>query len=353
MPIPRDSISKCALLACLVAMPWAPACSGGAPTSPATTSDAAPPGMRWIPGGEFTMGSDAPGAHPNEAPPHRVRVDGLWMDETPVTNAEFARFVAATDYVTIAERPVDWEQLQKDVQPGTPKPPDEELAPGSLVFTPTAQRVPLDDLTGWWRWQKGANWRQPEGPGSSIAGKDQHPVVQIAWHDAMAYAAWAQKRLPTEAEWEYAARGGRQGTRFAWGDELRPGGKSMANIWSGTFPVQDTGEDGFAGVSPVRSFPPNGYGLYDMGGNVWNWCSDWFRSDAHAAAPSEGCLVNPPGPRDSYDATDPYAKKRVIKGGSFLCCASHCESYRPSARRGTPPDTGSSHVGFRCAQSRE
>ncbi|MCY2959384.1 MAG: formylglycine-generating enzyme family protein [Planctomycetota bacterium] len=326
-------------------------CAACADTTSVAATEAAPPGMRWIPGGEFTMGSDAPGANPNEAPPHRVRVDGFWLDETAVTNAEFARFVEATKYVTVAERPVDWEEMKKTVAPGTPKPSEDMLAPGSLVFTPTKEPVPLDNLYGWWRWQHGANWRQPEGPGSSIAGRESHPVVQVAWEDAVAYAKWAGKRLPTEAEWEFAARGGLEGKRFAWGDEFRPDGKAMANIYTGTFPVKDTGEDGFAGTAPVKSFPPNGYGLYDMAGNVWNWCSDWFRSDAHVLAAPEGCCQNPVGPRDSWDATDPLAPKRVIKGGSFLCCASYCESYRPSARRGTPPDTGSSHVGFRCAKS--
>ncbi|MBL8860761.1 MAG: formylglycine-generating enzyme family protein [Planctomycetes bacterium] len=338
-------------LACTLVVAGALGCADGAPASHAAASESAPPGMRWIPGGEFTMGSDDPTAHPNERPAHRVRVDGFWMDETAVTNAEFARFVAATGYVTVAERAVDWEQLKQDLPPGTPKPPDADLAPGSLVFTPARERVPLSDLSGWWRWQQGACWKHPAGPGSTIDGQPEHPVVHVAWDDAVAYATWAGKRLPTEAEWEFAARGGRYGTRFAWGDELRPGGKPMANIWSGTFPVEDTAEDGFAGVAPVRSFPPNGYGLYEMGGNVWNWCSDWFRSDAFARRSASGCLENPPGPRDSWDATDPLAKKRVIKGGSYLCCASYCESYRPSARRGTPPDTGSSHVGFRCARS--
>jgi formylglycine-generating enzyme required for sulfatase activity len=325
--------------------------NGCADATQAAAGRDAPPGMRWIAGGEFTMGSEAEGANPNEAPTHRVRVDGFWIDETAVTNAEFARFVEATGWVTIAERPVDWEAMKATVPPGTPKPPPEMLEPGSLVFTPTQGEVSLSDLSNWWRWQSGASWRHPEGPGSTIVGRESHPVVQVAWDDAVAYTAWAKKRLPTEAEWEVAARGGLENKRYAWGDEFRPGGKSMANTYTGKFPVRDTAEDGFAGTAPVRSFPANAYGLYDMGGNVWNWCSDWFRSDAHALAAPEGCCQNPPGPRDSWDATDPLAPKRVIKGGSFLCNPSYCESYRPSARRGTPPDTGSSHVGFRCALS--
>jgi len=327
-------------------------CASCSDKSHASAPDSAPPGMRWIPGAEFTMGSAAQGAHPNEAPEHRVRVDGFWMDECAVTNAEFARFVDATKYVTVAEKAVDWEQMSKTVEPGTPKPPDEALAPGSLVYTPTKETVPLDNLSGWWRWQLGADWRHPEGPGSAIVGREMHPVVHIAWDDAVAYAAWAEKRLPTEAEWEHAARGGLVGKRYAWGDEFRPGGKAMANTYTGTFPMKDTAEDGYAGTAPVKSFPPNAYGLYDMGGNVWNWCSDWFRSDAHALAAPEGCGQNPSGPRESWDASDPLSPKRVIKGGSYLCNPSYCESYRPSARRGTPPDTGSTHVGFRCVKSR-
>ncbi len=320
-------------------------------TAPANTDANAHAGMKWIAGGEFTMGSAAPGANPNEAPEHQVRVDGFWIDETAVTNAQFAQFVDATSYVTVAEKPVDWEAIKVQVPPGTPKPADEDLAPGSLVFTPSEAEIPLNDLSRWWRWQLGADWRHPEGPDSTIVGREQHPVVQIAWDDAVAYAAWAKKRLPTEAEWEFAARGGAAHTRFAWGDEFRPSGKAMANTYTGKFPVRDTAEDGFAGTAPVKSFPANGYGLYDMGGNVWNWCSDWFRSDAHVLAAPEGCCQNPAGPRESWDATDPLAPKRVIKGGSYLCCPSYCESYRPSARRGTPPDTGSTHVGFRCALS--
>lgn len=320
-------------------------------SDPLAASSSAPPGMRLVPAGEYTMGSSAEYANANEGPPHRVRVDAFFLDEASVTNADFARFVEATKYVTVAEKPVDWEAIARTLPEGTPKPPDEMLAPGSLVFTPTKTEVPLDDLGGWWRWQNGASWRHPEGPGSTIVGRETHPVVHVAWDDAVAYAAWAKKRLPTEAEWEYAARGGLEGKRYAWGDELVLDGKPMANTYTGTFPVRDTGADGYAGTAPVKSFPPNGYGLYDMGGNVWNWCSDWFRTDAHALAPQKGCCENPPGPKDSWDASDPLAPKRVIKGGSYLCNPSYCESYRPSARRGTPQDTGSTHVGFRCAKS--
>jgi len=252
------------------------------------------------------------------------------MDQTPVTNAEFSRFVRETGYVTTAEKPVDWEELRKQVPPGTPKPADELLKPGSLVFTPPNHPVELTNLANWWTWTTGANWRHPLGPGSSIEGHDNDPVVQVSYDDAAAYAKWAGKRLPTEAEWEFAARGGTSGTRYYWGNELIKDGRYMANTFTGEFPHKNTAADGFAGVSPVKSFPPNGYGLYDMAGNVWNWTSTPFQE-----TPS-----TPP---------DPF--RRVIKGGSFLCSPIYCESYRPSARRGTPYDTGSGHVGFRCVMS--
>jgi formylglycine-generating enzyme required for sulfatase activity len=312
-----------------------------------------PNGMVWVPGGEFTMGSDAERTMKNEHSAHRVRVDGFWMDPTPVTNAQFRAFLNATGYVTTAERPVDWEEMKKQVPAGTPKPPPEMLQPGSLVFTPPGHEVDLRDLGQWWSWTSGASWRHPQGPASSIEGKDSYPVVQVSWDDAAAYAKWAGKRLPTEAEWEWAAWGGRaQTTRYAWGNDFRPGGKFMVNTYSGTFPVKDTADDGFAGVAPVKSFPANGYGLYDMSGNVWNWTADRYRSDAHALSVArlkqtgETCCVNPSGPVTT-------SIERVIKGGSFLCSESYCESYRPSARRGTPSDTGSEHVGFRCVVSAE
>jgi formylglycine-generating enzyme required for sulfatase activity len=308
-------------------------------------------GMRWIPAGEFTMGSDDPHNMPNEHPAHRVRVDGFWMDEHDVTNAQFRRFVEATGYVTMAERKPRWEDLKKELPPGAPRPDDSKLQPGSLVFTPTNGPVPLSDLSGWWRWVPGACWRHPEGPKSTIEGRENHPVVHVSWDDAVAYAKWAGKRLPTEAEWEYAARGGLEGKRFSWGDEFRPSGKYMANTYQGEFPIKDTGDDGFVGTSPVGSFPPNGYGLYDMAGDVWQWCSDWYRADVHAQEAAIGCCSNPPGPSDSFEPSDPYQPRRVVKGGSYLCNVSYCESYRPSARRGTPPDTGTSHTGFRCVVS--
>jgi formylglycine-generating enzyme required for sulfatase activity len=296
-----------------------------------TTRPAAPAGMVLIPAGTFTMGTDAARAMPNERPARRATVESFYIDAYDVTNRQFRAFVDATGYVTTAERPIDWDELKKQVPPGTPKPPDELLKPGALVFTPPEQAVDLRDLSNWWTWTAGASWRHPQGPRSTIEGKDDHPVVQVSWDDAVAYATWAGKRLPTEAEWEYAARGGAAtNTRYAWGDEFEPGGKSMANTYTGRFPYHDTAEDGFAGPSPVTSFPPNGYGLYDMAGNVWNWTADGYRERPDA---------------------EPDKFRRVIKGGSFLCHPSYCESYRPTARRGTPHDTGSGHVGFRCAMS--
>ena len=306
------------------------------------------------------MGSDAPYALPNERPAHRVKVSPFLMDIRPVTNDDFAKFVKATGYRTIAERPVDWEVMKHQVPPGTPKPADEMLVPGSLVFHPTKGPVPLDDLSVWWEWMPGACWNHPEGPGSTLEGRGNLPVVQVAWEDAAAYAAWAGKRLPTEAEWEVAARGGLEGKRYAWGDEEHPGGRWMANRWNGAFPWRNDGVNGFRGVAPAGSFPPNGYGLFDMAGNVWNWCSDLYRADTfadrirdhHACCDPKGPTAprgEAPMPGDPSPADVPGAEQRVAKGGSFLCSPDYCESYRPSARRGMPPDTGTSHVGFRCA----
>jgi formylglycine-generating enzyme required for sulfatase activity len=327
-----------------------PAVATAPPVGPMKEPGATPPAMAWIPGGEFTMGTDDPQAHPAERPAHRVKVGGFWIDATEVTNAEFGRFVEATHYVTTAERPVDWEVMKSQVPPGTPKPPDDQLVPGSLVFTPPDRPVPLDDITNWWKWVPGANWRHPEGPSSSIEVKDDHPVVHVSWDDATAYAKWAGKRLPTEAEWELAARGGLESKTYAWGNEFRPGGKTLANTWQGHFPESNTDADGFPRTSPVKSFPPNGFGLYDMIGNVWEWCADWYRPDAYALASHSGPgpAVNPTGPEQSYDPEEPFQPKRVTRGGSFLCSENYCSNYRPSARRGTATDSGMSHLGFRC-----
>jgi sulfatase modifying factor 1 len=246
--------------------------------------------------------------------------------------------------------------MKKQVPAGTPKPPDEMLKPGSLVFTPPDHPVDLRDMSNWWTWTTGASWQHPQGPKSNLDGKDSYPVVQVSWDDAVAYAKWAGKRLPTEAEWEYASRGGTSGTRYYWGNDFELNGKFMCNTFTGEFPYKNTAEDGFAGVAPVKSFPPNGYGLYDMAGNVWQWTADLYRADAHAqsvadlAKSGEACCVNPAGPTECFNPTNGVANavERVTKGGSYLCNANYCESYRPTARRGTPPDTGTEHIGFRC-----
>ncbi len=317
--------------------------SAGVPT-------VAPPGMKWIPAGEFVMGS-GPGAIGNERPAHRVKLSGFWMDEHEVTNAEFARFVKASGYVTTAEKAPDWEEMKTQLPPDTPRPDAALLVPGALVFTAPATAVPLDDASAWWRWVPGADWRHPEGPSSTIDGKDDHPVIHVSWDDASAYARWAGKRLPTEAEWEYASRGGLSGKRFAWGDEAPIGGPPRANIFQGEFPSRNTKADGFERTAPVKSFAPNGYGLYDMAGNVWEWCSDWYRADAYRHLANQDVVIDPRGPSESLDPSEPHAVKRVIRGGSFLCHESYCESYRTAARRGNAPDTGMSHLGFRCAIS--
>jgi formylglycine-generating enzyme required for sulfatase activity len=309
--------------------------------------------MVWITGGEFMMGTDEQESYGHERPAHRVRVSGFWMDVTEVTNAQFRQFVEATGYVTVAERRPDWEELKKQLPPGTPKPPDEKLVPGSLVFTPPAGPVPLNNMGRWWAWTPGANWRHPSGPQSNIDGRDDYPVVQVCYDDVIAYAKWAGKRLPTEAEWEFAARGGLQAKRYAWGEDFRPDAKFMANTWQGHFPDKNTCEDGFVALAPVKSFPPNGYGLYDTIGNVWEWCSDWYRADTYIADAKRGLVENPSGPDKSLDPNDPYQPKRVTRGGSYICGSDYCLNYRPSARQASAPDTGMGHVGFRCVMTAE
>lgn len=324
--------------------------SGPAPEIRAGDGVNGPPDMMWVPGGTFMMGSDHKLAQPNERPAHRVRVSGFWMDRTHVTNAQFARFVAATGHVTTAERVPSWESLRVQLPPGTPRPPDSAMRAGSMVFTGTDAPVSLDDYARWWRFTPGANWRHPEGPGSTVEGREDHPVVHVSHEDALAYARWAGKRLPTEAEWEFAARGGLEQATYAWGDEVAPDGEVMANTWKGAiFPVISPRAAGVSGTTAVGTFPANGYGLHDMTGNAWQWVADWYRSDAFAAV--RGVPQDPQGPVDSHDpesAPAPVdAPKRVIRGGSFLCHVSYCLSYRPSARRGNDPANPMSHVGFR------
>ncbi len=299
--------------------------------------------MVWIPGGEFWMGSDEP-SFPDARPWHRVRVDGFWMDQTEVTNAQFDRFVRETGYVTVAERTPTAAEF-----PGAPP---EMLVAGSCVFLPPAQDVPLDSHYRWWDYVAGANWRHPTGPGSNLDGQGDHPVVHVAYEDALAYCRWAGKRLPTEAEFEFAARGGLDRKPFAWGDEFQPGGRFMANTFQGHFPNENTAEDGFAGPSPVRSFPPNAYGLYDISGNVWEWTSDWYRPDAYATLAAAGeVAVNPKGPPESFDPAEPGVPKRVHRGGSFLCHASYCARYQVGGRGKGDITTGTNHLGFRCVKS--
>jgi formylglycine-generating enzyme required for sulfatase activity len=309
-----------------------------------------PRGMIWIPGGEFVMGTDSETAWPDERPAHRVQVDGFWIDEHEVTNTEFQAFVMATGYLTTAERAPTAEEILQQSPPGTPAPPPEKLVPGSLVFTPPAGRVSLDDYSQWWQWTPGASWKHPEGPSSTIEGKEDYPVVQVSWDDAVAYARWAGKRLPTEAEWERAARGGLEAKPYVWGDQAPSDTEIFANIWQGQFPNYNSTRDGFAGLAPVKSFPANSYGLYDMAGNVWEWCADWYQRDLYQSRAGQGVVVCPAGPERSADPANPFTPQRLQRGGSFLCNDTYCSRYRPSARHGCSPDTGMSHVGFRCVR---
>jgi sulfatase modifying factor 1 len=302
------------LLPCLAVTAFAAAYAA---TRWCNRSPPAPHGMVWVPGGEFTMGTTGDLGWPDEKPAHRVRVDGFWMDETEVTNAQFRAFVEATGYVTTAEKPPDVEELLRQRPPGT-LPPPETPRPGSLVFVPTGGPVKLDDPTQWWKWTEGADWRHPEGPGSSIDGKDDHPVVHVSWDDAVAYARWAGKRLPTEAEWEFAARGGLDGKPYVWRDEPFSPEKPQANIWQGEFPWKNTALDGHERTAPVKSYAANGYGLYDMAGNVWEWCADWYDYRLYQRRAGGGAVVNPQGPERSYNPARPFMPERVQKGGSFL-----------------------------------
>ncbi len=316
----------------------------------------APDGMVWIPGGEFSMGSVDPRgsicggdqAMADARPIHRVYVDGFFMDATEVTNEQFARFVQATGYTTVAERTPTKEEF--------PTAPPENLVAGSVTFAPTLEAVPLNNHYQWWSYVRGADWRHPEGPGAGVSGREKHPVVHVAYEDCEAYATWAGKRLPTESEWEFAARGGLAGKTYAWGAEFKPGDKWAANIYQGKFPLKggDTAEDGFEGIAPVAQYPPNAYGLYDVAGNVWEWCSDWYRADTYAALASAGGVArNPKGPTSSLDPSEPNEPKRIHRGGSFLCTDQYCTRYMVGTRGKGEIRSGTNHLGFRCVKAIE
>jgi sulfatase modifying factor 1 len=312
-----------------------------------------PKGMVWIPGGEFSMGSNVEdeslcsikGVTKDASPIHQVYVDGFYMDKTEVTNDQFEAFVKATGYVTFAEKKPTHEQY--------PDVPVEKLIAGSAVFTPTPEKVALDSYLQWWSYIEGANWRHPEGPMSSIKERGHYPVVQISFEDAAAYAKWAGKRLPTEAEWEFAARGGKSGQLYAWGNTLKPNGKFQANIYQGHFPIEkgDTGEDGYKGIAPTAQFTPNPYGLYDMAGNVWEWTNDWYTADYYSTLNHAGQVSkNPKGPDSSYDPAEPGLPKKVQRGGSFLCTDQYCTRYMVGTRGKGDYQSPTNHVGFRCVQ---
>ena len=310
--------------------------------APAEAPGPAPaPDMAWIPGGAFRMGSDH--HYPEEAPAHRVAVNGFWMDRHAVTNAEFQRFVEATGHVTVAERPADPAEY-----PGAKQ---EMLVPSSVMFKKASSPVDLRDPYIWWTYRPGADWRHPRGPGSHLNALMNHPVVHVAFADAQAYADWAGKTLPTEAEWEFAARGGLDGTEFVWGDELSPRGKSMANYWQGEFPWNNLVEDGYEWTAPVHAFPPNGYGLYQMTGNVWEWTTDWYQDHGRIDRPC--CTMDNPRGGEREQSVDPRTPavripRKVMKGGSYLCAPNYCRRYRPAARMPQPIDTSTCHLGFRC-----
>ena len=305
--------------------------------------------MVFVEGGEFTMGGVGPEVRPDELPRHRVKLDGFYISSHEITNKQFKKFVDATKYKTVAERAVDWEEIQKQVPPGTPKPAEEMLQPGSLVFEIPEEARGTRDISQWWSWTTGADWRHPEGPASSIDERWDHPVVHVAWEDAVAYATWVGGQLPTEAQWEFAARGGVADMPYIWGDA--PLDPTRANVWQGTFPTRNTNEDGFVKTSPVGSFPPNAIGLYDMAGNVWEWCSDIYGANTYEGR-EEGVIENPTGPEKPFDPHNPFAPDvRVQRGGSFLCNPSYCSSYRPSARISTTPDSAMSHAGFRIVMT--
>lgn len=335
----------------VIAPPVVPNAFVATTENPAAAPGPAPPGMLWIPGGEFSMGSTesseglcaVPGVTRDALPVHRVQVDGFWMDATEVTNADFAAFVKATGYVTVAER--------KPSAADLPDVPAANLVAGSIVFTPAPTPIALDDYRQWWQYRPGANWRHPEGPGTGLVGKAKYPVIHVAYDDAVAYARWAGKRLPTEAEWEFAARGGLTGKLYAWGDEFSPQDQPRANTWQGRFPVADTGRDGYIGLAPVARYPANGYGLYDIAGNAWEWTADWYRDDYYAQlAAAGGVAHNPRGPDSASDPTEPGVPKRVQRGGSYLCTDQYCSRYMVGTRGKGEPGSASNHIGMRLVK---
>jgi len=313
-----------------------------------------PKNMVWISGKAFLKGAVPHDslAMPNERPAHKVVVDGFFMDVYEVTNAAFKKFVDATNYKTIAERPINWDEMKKQLPPGAPKPHDSIMQPGSLVFKKAKSSLTnLYDFSQWWEWKIGANWKHPKGPESTIEGKENHPVVHIAYEDAQAYCAWAGRRLPTEAEWELAARGRLENTTYSWGNEASKLAH-MANSWEGEFPVSNTLKDAYEGAAPIGSYPANSAGLYDLAGNVWEWTSDWYNSRYYTNAAGAGTvLYNPQGAAKAFNRQHPYAQEKIIKGGSFLCNEAYCANYRISARMGTSTDSSQEHLGFRTVVS--
>lgn len=312
-----------------------------------------PKGMVWIPGGTFLQGAlpEDSMAMSHERPAHSVAVDGFFMDIHEVTNKQFARFVQETGYKTIAERAIDWDEMKKQLPEGTAKPPDSIMQPGSLVFKKSKLPIAnLNDFSQWWEWTIGANWKYPKGPESSIIGKETLPVVHIAYEDAEAYCKWAGRRLPTEAEWEYAARSNQKDALYSWGTDATLLSQ-MANTWNGDFPIQNNSSDGFENKAPVMSYPPNSFGLYDMAGNVWEWTQDWYNSNYYKEISQNVLSLNPKGAATAFNAGNPYAIEKIIKGGSFLCNASYCASYRITSRMATSTDSSLEHVGFRTVAS--
>ena len=319
-------------------------------TAVKVTSDEKHPGMVYIPAGEFEQGGDNDQAAEDEYPKHKVKLSAYWIDVTEVTNAQFAAFVKATGYVTTAEKKPDWEELKKQLPPGTPKPDESVLRASSLVFKAPKEAVALNDYSQWWEWKAGADWKHPQGPGSDIKGKENFPVVHVSWYDAQAYAKWAGKRLPTEAEWEFAARGGLKNNIYPWGNESVNSGKPKANFWQGHFPDKNTLTDQFYTAAPVKSFVPNGYGLYDVAGNVWEWTADLYHNTYYEQV--RNGVSNPQGAASSFDPDEPTASKRVMKGGSFLCNDSYCSGYRVARRMKSTEDSSMEHLGFRCVSDK-